>query len=224
MDRWTAVDRYIADLLVPPDPALDAALAASAAAGLPPHQRLAEPGQAAAAARPRSSGRARSSRSARSAATARSGSPGRCRAGGRLITLEYDPKHAEVARANLARAGLADVVDLRLGPALETLPRSPPRRGPFDLIFIDADKPSYPEYLDWSLSLSRPGTLIIADNVVRDGAVVDAASDDASVAGRPPLHRAARRRAAGERHRDPDRRRQGLRRLRPRPRRSRLRA
>jgi predicted O-methyltransferase YrrM len=95
--------------------------------------------------------------------------------GGRLVTLEADPRHAEVARANLA--GIAEVI---AGPALDTLPTL---SGPFDLVFIDADKRSNAEYLAWALRLSRPGTLIVADNVIRDGAVVDAGSDDPSVAG-----------------------------------------
>lgn len=101
-----------------------------------------------------------------------------------MVTLEADPKHAEVARANIARAGLADVVELRLGRALSTLPQlAAEGRGPFDLIFIDADKPSNPDYFAWALKLSRRGSLIVADNVVRNGAVVDAASRDPSVQG-----------------------------------------
>ena len=99
---------------------------------------------------------------------------------GRLITLEVNPSNAAVARTNIARAGLADAASVVVGPALETLPTL---GGPFDFIFIDADKPSYPEYLSWAVRLSRPGTLIVADNVVRDGAVIDAASND------PPLRR-----------------------------------
>ena len=105
-------------------------------------------------------------------------------AGGRLITLEAEARHAEVARANLSRAGLADVAEVRVGPAQETLPQlHAAGEGPFDLIFIDADKPGYADYLDWSVRLSRPGSMIIADNVVRDGAVVDPASPDADVQG-----------------------------------------
>jgi predicted O-methyltransferase YrrM len=101
-----------------------------------------------------------------------------------LITLEFDPKHAEVARANLQRAGLTATVDLRVGAALETLPQiAAEGSGPFDLIFIDADKPSYPAYLPLAISLSRAGTLIIADNVVRKGAVIDADSTDPRVQG-----------------------------------------
>jgi predicted O-methyltransferase YrrM len=104
--------------------------------------------------------------------------------GGKLVTLELDHVHAAVARANLKNAGLSAVVDLRIGPASETLPRlKAEKSGPFDFIFIDADKPSYPEYLRWSLELSRPGTMIVADNVVRGGAVADAASSDPNVIG-----------------------------------------
>ncbi|MBR8841262.1 MAG: O-methyltransferase, partial [Stigonema ocellatum SAG 48.90 = DSM 106950] len=105
-------------------------------------------------------------------------------ADGRLVTLEANPKHAEVARANIAHAGLADIVELRVGRALDILPQlAAVDRDPFDLIFIDADKQSNPDYFTWALSLSRRGSLIIADNVVRNGAVVDAATDDKSVLG-----------------------------------------
>src|SRR5262249_37615790 len=109
--------------------------------------------------------------------------------GGRLITLESDEKHAEVALANITRAGLADRVELRLGQALDPLPvPAPEGRGPFDLVFIDADKKNNPDYFEWALKLSRPGTLIIIDNVVRKGAVVDAASEDPSVQGTRRLY------------------------------------
>src|SRR5262245_51315514 len=104
--------------------------------------------------------------------------------GGRLVTLEIDPRHAAVARDNVARAGLADVVDIRVGRALDSLPvLAAEGRGPFDLVFIDADKQSNAEYLRWALRLSRAGTAIVVDNVVRDGAVIDAASADPSVRG-----------------------------------------
>ncbi len=101
-------------------------------------------------------------------------------ADGRLVTLEYAAKHAEVARANLARAGLADRVDVRVGPALDTLPTL---EGPFDLVFIDADKPNNPGYFRHALRLTRPGSVIIVDNVVRGGRVADAASTDPAVVG-----------------------------------------
>ena len=104
--------------------------------------------------------------------------------GGRLITVELDPKHAEVARANFARAGLADRVDIRVGRAIEILPGlAAEGAGPFDLTFIDADKVGYTDYLDWAIRLSRPGSLIIADNVIRDGAVTEATTGDAAVDG-----------------------------------------
>ncbi|MGW3208144.1 O-methyltransferase [Streptomyces sp. NPDC001135] len=103
---------------------------------------------------------------------------------GRLVTLESDPDYAAVAAANIARAGLEHVVDIRVGKAQDTLPRlAADDAGPFDLVFIDADKPSNPEYLEWSLKLTRPGSVIVGDNVVRDGAVTDAGSDDPRVQG-----------------------------------------
>ncbi|HEX4149238.1 MAG TPA: O-methyltransferase, partial [Pirellulales bacterium] len=108
---------------------------------------------------------------------------------GRLITLESDPRHAAVAQANIARAGLANRVELRLGLALETLPEiAAEGSGPFDLVFIDADKPSTPDYFDWALKLSHLGSVIIVDNVVRGGAVIDAASEDPSVQGVRRFH------------------------------------
>ena len=175
-EQWTAVDAYLTGLLVPSDPALDAALQASAAAGLPPIHVAPNQGKLL-----HLLARLQGARAILELGTlggystiwlARALPPG-----GRLITLEADPRHAEVARANIARAGLAQVVELRLGPALDTLPQlAAEGRGPFDLIFIDADKPGYPDYLAWALRLSRRGSLIIADNVVRNGAVVDAAS------------------------------------------------
>ena len=104
--------------------------------------------------------------------------------GGHVVTLEFDPHHAEVASANLKLAGVADRVDLRLGRAIDSLPKLVGTAdAPFDLIFIDADKESYSEYLDWSLKLSRPGTVIVADNVVRKGKIVDPECDDPRVEG-----------------------------------------
>jgi predicted O-methyltransferase YrrM len=105
-------------------------------------------------------------------------------ADGRLISLEFAPKHAAVAKDNLARAGLLEKTEVRVGAALDTLPKlAAEGAGPFDLIFIDADKPNNPGYLDWALKLSRPGTVIILDNVVRDGKVTDAKSADPSIVG-----------------------------------------
>jgi caffeoyl-CoA O-methyltransferase len=105
-------------------------------------------------------------------------------AGGRLISLEFDPKHAAVAQKNIERAGLGDMVEIRIGKAIDLLPvLKEEGAGPFDMIFIDADKPPYKEYFEWALKLSRPGTLIIADNVVRDGKVLDGNSTDEMVRG-----------------------------------------
>src|SRR2546423_4789177 len=105
-------------------------------------------------------------------------------AGGRLITLEYEKKHADVAGKNIERAGLAGIVDIRVGDATKTMPELlKERAGPFDLIFLDANKDGYPAYFGWALQLSRKGTVIIADNVVRDGGVIDAESKDASIQG-----------------------------------------
>jgi predicted O-methyltransferase YrrM len=104
--------------------------------------------------------------------------------GGTLTSLELDPKHAEVARANIAGAGLSSKVEVQIGPALDSLSQLH-RQGasPFDFIFIDADKSGYPAYLDWSMRLSQPGTVIVADNVIREGAVIEADSKDSSVQG-----------------------------------------
>jgi predicted O-methyltransferase YrrM len=181
--RWAEVDRYITDLFTPDDPVLTAALKASAEAGLPsinvtPNQGklLMILAQLQGARRVLEIG----TLGGYSTIWLARAMP----AGGRVVTLEADSKHAEVARANLARAGLADVVEVRLGPALETLPQLvAEQRGPFDFIFIDADKPSYPDYLAWALRLSRRGSLIIADNIVRDGAVIDPAHEDPRVQG-----------------------------------------
>jgi len=103
---------------------------------------------------------------------------------GKLIKLELSPHHAAVAEKNIAIAGLSDIVDIRIGKALDTLPRLiKENAGPFDMIFIDADKPPYKEYFEWSLKLSRPGTLIVADNVIRDGKVLLEESSDEMVVG-----------------------------------------
>lgn len=103
---------------------------------------------------------------------------------GKLITLEYDPKHAKVAQENINRAGVDKLVDIRVGKAIDILPQlKAENAGPFDMIFIDADKTPYTEYFEWSLKLSRPGTLIIADNVIREGKVLDKSSTDEMVKG-----------------------------------------
>jgi caffeoyl-CoA O-methyltransferase len=103
---------------------------------------------------------------------------------GKMITLEYDPKHATVAKRNIDRAGLASKVEVRVGKAIDLLPvLEKEKQGPFDMIFIDADKPPYKEYFEWALKLSRPGTLIVVDNVIREGKVMDKANTDEMVAG-----------------------------------------
>ncbi len=182
-EQWTEVDRYFIDLLLPPDPALDAALQTSAAAGLPPHNVSPNQGKLLLLL-----AQIQGARTILEIGTLGGYSTiWLARAlprDGRLITLEANPKHAEVARTNIAHAGLSDLVDLRLGLALSTLPQiATEGNSPFDLIFIDADKPNNPDYLIWALKLSRRGSLIIADNVVRNGAVVDATSSDPNVQG-----------------------------------------
>jgi predicted O-methyltransferase YrrM len=182
-DQWSAIDQYITDALVPSDAALDAALEASERAGLPSIQVAPNQGKLLSIL-----ARILGARSILEIGTlggystiwlARGLS-----AGGRVVTLEADPKHAEVARANLARAGLAAVVSVREGKALDTLPAiAAEGMGPFDLVFIDADKENIPEYFTWALGLSRPGTLIVVDNVIRGGAVADAGTTDPRVVG-----------------------------------------
>jgi caffeoyl-CoA O-methyltransferase len=110
---------------------------------------------------------------------------------GRLITLEIDPHHAEVAEKNIDRAGLSSKVDIRIGKAIDLLPQLVQEKtGPFDMIFIDADKPPYTEYFEWALKLSRPGTLVIADNVIRDGKVLDQSNNDPMVKGAQRFNKA----------------------------------
>ncbi|MBV8113244.1 MAG: O-methyltransferase [Silvibacterium sp.] len=181
--KWTAVDRYINETLLPHDPALDAALAASDKAGLPAIAVTPNQGRFlmifAQSIGARSILEMGSLGGYSTIWLARALPPD-----GRLITLEFDPKHAEVARANVAHAGLADKVEIRVGKALETLPEiAAEGLGPFDFIFIDADKGNYPGYLEWAVRLSRSGTVIIGDNVVRDGKVIDPNDPDPSIQG-----------------------------------------
>jgi predicted O-methyltransferase YrrM len=182
-EPWKAVDRYIVDLLVGSDPALEAALHDSETAGLPPIAVAPNQGKLLGLL-----ARMVDARSILELGTLGGYSTiWLARAlptDGSLITLEANPEYARVAHANIARAGLDGVVELRVGPALQTLPQiADEGRGPFDLIFIDADKAGYPDYLPWALELSRPGSLIIADNIVRDGAVIDPTSDDPHIKG-----------------------------------------
>jgi predicted O-methyltransferase YrrM len=193
-DQWTAVDRYFGDRLLPPDPARKAALDASRTGGLP--EINVAPNQGALL---QILARAVGAKRILEVGTLGGYSTiWLARAlpkGGKLITLELDKKHADVARANFERAGLADVIELRLGKAIDLLPKiAAEKLGPFDLTFIDADKPGNADYFDWALKLSRPGSLIIVDNVVRGGAVADSKSRESSVKG---VHRLVNR-LAGE--------------------------
>lgn len=182
-ERWSAVDRYLVEMLVGSDRALEEAIHAGRAAGLPPHDVSPNEGKLLYLL-----ARLRGARSILEIGSlagysaiwlARALPPG-----GRLITLEADAVHAARARANIALAGLTGVADVRIGPALDTLPQlARDGHGPFDLIFIDADKRNNPGYLDWALRLSRRGTLIIADNVVRGGEVANPNSRDPDVQG-----------------------------------------
>ncbi|SEF35716.1 Predicted O-methyltransferase YrrM [Amycolatopsis pretoriensis] len=177
---WAEVDDYLASALLPADPVLDAALADADAAGLPhiavaPNQGkllnlLARQAGARSILEIGTLGGYSTIWLARALPT-----------GGKLVTCEYEPRHAEVAKANLARAGFGeDVVDIRVGAALDTLPAL---TGPFDFIFVDADKNNLANYVRASLELSRPGTTIVVDNVVRQGGVADAGSTDPNVLG-----------------------------------------
>src|ERR1700728_3789608 len=185
MDKqlWTAVDQYTTELLLPPDPVLDAALAASDAAKLPTISVSPSQGKLlmllaklAGASRILEIGTLGGYSSIWLARA--------LRPGGRLITLEANPKHAEVARNNITRAGFGDSVEVRLGDARVGIQQlAGENSAPFDLIFIDADKQSIPHYLEWSLKMSHRGTLISIDNVVREGALIDAKNVDPSVQG-----------------------------------------
>ena len=182
-ERWAAVDNYFGDLMIGEDPVLDAALAASDAAGLPPIAVSPTLGKLL-----HLLARATGARRILEVGTLGGYSTiwlGRALpAGGRLISLEAVDKHAEVARSNVAAAGLSEVVDIRVGPALEALPKLAAEQGdPFDLIFIDADKENNVAYFDWAIRLARPGSMIIVDNVVRNGKVLDANNPDSRVQG-----------------------------------------
>ena len=181
--RWSEVDAYIVERMIPVDPVLDSALRASEAAGLPQINVAPNQGKLL-----QLLAQMQGARKILEIGTLGGYSTiWLARAlpeDGHLITLEAQPAHAAVAKANIARAGLSERVDVRVGSALDTLPGLIQENlAPFDLIFIDADKPSTADYLAWALKLSRPGTAIICDNVVRDGEVVDASSTDRGIVG-----------------------------------------
>ena len=182
-EQWTAVDEFLSKSLLTSDPVLDAALEASGAADLPAIHVSPCQGKLL-----QMLARIHGARTILEIGTlggystiwlARALPPG-----GRLITLEVNEQYAAIASANIARANLFNVVELRVGPAIESLPRlAQEGRGPFDFIFIDADKPSTPDYFLWALKLSHRGSLIIVDNVIRKGALLDADSVDPAVQG-----------------------------------------
>lgn len=187
-EQWTKVDTYIADQLVPQDAALTEAQRDSVAAGLPTISVSAAQGKFLhLLAQMQNARRILEMGTLGGYSTiwlARALQPG-----GKLISLEIEPKHAAVAQANITRAGLEKIVDIRLGAALDSLKILATEKGePFDFIFIDADKTNIPEYLIGALKLSRSGTVIVIDNVVRKGKLCDPASDDASVQGVRRLH------------------------------------
>jgi predicted O-methyltransferase YrrM len=182
-EQWAAVDQYIGEALMKGDPTYDFALKNSDAAGLPAIQVSPAQGKFLQLLA-QSMGARRILEVGTLGGYSTLWMARALPADGQLITLEFDPKHAEVARANIKEAALPPSIEVRVGDAKQTLPALAAEGGaPFDLIFIDADKSGYPEYFKWALKLSRPGTVIIADNVVRNGGVVDAASTDASVLG-----------------------------------------
>jgi predicted O-methyltransferase YrrM len=181
--RWNAVDAYIADKLIAPNETLDDVLAANAAGGLPAIDVSPTQGKLLHLIA-RMTGARRVLEIGTLGGYSTIWLARALPAGGEVVTLEAVPAHAEVARANFVRAGVADRIELRLGQALDSLAAlADEGAAPFDLVFIDADKPNNPNYLTWALKLSRPGTVIIGDNVVREGEVLDASSRDNSVQG-----------------------------------------
>jgi len=187
-ETWTAVDDYFAKLLLSPDTSLDQAQSDSQAAGLPaiavsPLQGkqlfvLAQMQDPKKILEIGTLGGYSTIWMARALPD-----------DGRLVTLEFSPKHAEVAKANIARSGLSHKVEIRVGPALDALPLlAAEKRGPFDFIFVDADKENNPGYFEWALKLSRPGTVILVDNVVRDGAIADLKNTDPHIVGTRRMH------------------------------------
>lgn len=182
-EQWTAVDEYFTQKFVSADPILEAVLENNASAGLPPIDVAPNQGKFL-----HLLARIQGARTILEIGTLGGYSTiwlaRALPADGRLITLEAAPKHAEVAKANIARAGLESVVEIRLGDALDSLSAlADEKQGPFDLIFIDADKKNNPDYFRWALKFSRKGSVIITDNVVRKGAVVDEATSDPNIVG-----------------------------------------
>jgi predicted O-methyltransferase YrrM len=182
-EQWTAVDKYITDRLAPPDEILDGAQKAGAEAGLPSISVSAAQGKMLSIyARMIGAKRILEIGTLGGYSTIWLGWA--LPIGGRIVTLEADPKHAAVAKANIAKAGLGDGVDIRVGKALDLLPGvAADYPGAFDLFFIDADKANIPSYFEWAIKLSRPGSVIVVDNVVRGGKILDAASADSNVQG-----------------------------------------
>ena len=183
LEQWTAVDAYLNERLVQPDESLEQALARSAEAGLPPISVSPTQGKFL-----MMLARLQGARRILEIGTLGGYSTiwfaKALPADGRIITIESEPKHAEVARENIVAAGFGEIVDVRLGRALDVLPDIAAENvGPFDFSFIDADKPNIPQYFEWALRLSRSGSIIIVDNVIREGAVIDAESEDTSVQG-----------------------------------------
>jgi predicted O-methyltransferase YrrM len=180
---WITVDRYLSDTLISPDHSMEEALDANACAGLPAIDVAPNQGKLL-----HLIARVQGARRILEVGTLGGYSSiwlaRALPADGKLITLELEQKHAAVAANNIARAGLTSLVDIRVGPALDSLAKiAKENAGPFDLIFLDADKPNNPHYLDWAIRLSRPGTVIIGDNVIRDGAIVEKNHPDPRVAG-----------------------------------------
>ncbi|ESY82915.1 O-methyltransferase [Mesorhizobium sp. LNHC221B00] len=180
---WAAVDDYIVDALFEADPTLDAVLAANHDQGLPAIDVSPAQGKLLSIL-----ARMKGARKILEIGTLGGYSTiwmaRALPADGKIVTLELDPHHAKVARSNFERAGVSERVDLRVGPALQSLAAlSAENAGPFDLIFIDADKPNNPNYLSWAMRLSRSGTVIVCDNVIRDGAVLDEDGRDPNVEG-----------------------------------------
>lgn len=182
-ELWAAVDTYIKDKMVPADPVLAQALQNAKDAQLPPIAVSPTQGK-----QLHLMARMCGARQILEIGTLGGYSTiwlaRALPASGRIITLELDPKHAAVARKNFELAGVANLIELRLGSGLESLPKlAAEGLGPFDLIFIDADKGNIPGYFEWALKLSRPGTVIIVDNIIRDGQVIDAKSEDPNIQG-----------------------------------------